>query len=112
MVAIEIVSDEKSSRLLYTPIREHPEGVIAHMPLDEHVEQMRRVRKMHVIVARAMSKEVVHLLEGLDLGYGRVDVAARVQLRCVHVALGVDCVCETSKLLKYEPTGLRIEDLP
>ena len=109
------VSQENGKTIVCTchvPVREHPESKAPNFFLCEHIQQVRRVCEMYIVVATTVRKQVVEVMEGRDVRDRSCHVTLRVHLRQVHVALGVDCVCETSKLPKYEPTGLRIEDLP
>jgi hypothetical protein len=84
-----IFARERSDRELL-PVSEHPEPEVPYVRLGEHVEEVRRIRKVHVVVAAPMCEEIVDVVERRHVRDGRIDVPARVQRRQVHVAFSVD----------------------
>jgi hypothetical protein len=84
-----IFARERCDRELL-PVSEHPEPELLYVRLGEHVEQMRRIRKVHVVVAAPVCKQIIDVVERRHVRDGRIDVPARVQRREVHVAFSVD----------------------
>ena len=60
------------------------------MRLCEHIEQVRRIGKVHVVIAAPVCEEVVDVVERCHVRDGRIDVPARVQRGQVHVAFSID----------------------
>ena len=60
------------------------------MRLCEHIEQVRRIGKVHVVIATPVCKEVIDIVERRHVRDGRIDVPARVQRGQVHVAFSID----------------------
>ena len=60
------------------------------MLLGKHVQQMRRIRKVDVIVPGPVREQIVHLVERGYVRDGRVDVPAGIELGQVHVSFSID----------------------
>ena len=63
------------------PVSEHPEPKLPYVRLGEHVEQVRRIGKVYVVVAAPVREQVINLVERRHVRDGRVDVPARIQRR-------------------------------
>ena len=63
------------------PVSEHPEPKFPYVRLGEHVEQVRRIGKVYVVVAAPVREQVINLVERRHVRDGRVDVPARIQRR-------------------------------
>ena len=92
------VSQENGKTIVCTchvPVREHPESKAPNFFLCEHIQQMCRVREVHIVVATSVRKQVVEVVEGSNVRDRSCHVTLGVHLRKVHVALGVNCICDT-----------------
>lgn len=71
-------------------VREHSESKVPHPGLCKHIKQVSRICEMHIVVAAAMGKEEIRVIETRYVSYRRVDISIRICLRRRHVPFGVD----------------------
>lgn len=92
-------------------VREHMDVVVLHARDVELVEQGQCVLHVDVVVSDAVHNEEAHVLgERVHVGDGGVVVAGGVVLRGVHVAFGVDGICNV--LISKMVVEQRRRDLP
>ena len=77
-------------RQTHAPIREHPKPEPPHALAGEHVQEVRRVRVVDVVVCAAVRESKVNFVEGGDVGDGRRDIASWIDRWEIHVSFGVD----------------------
>ena len=57
------------------PIGKHPKSEVTNLLRSKHIKQVRRIGIMNVVIATAMSKEEVDLVEGGDIRDRSCDIA-------------------------------------
>jgi len=104
-------SQDQSSRKKSTknrgnpPVGEHPKPKVPHFLLRQHIQQMRRIQEMHVVVSAPMSEQVIHVVEPRNVGYRRVYIPTGVDVGEVHVPFSVDGVWTPRHHTKGENEG-------
>lgn len=79
-------------------IRENVIIIILNTRKIELVEQGKCVLQVHIIVCDTVHDEEADIARKSGrVGYGSVEIAVGVVLRCVHVALGIDRVCSSGQ---------------
>ena len=76
-----------------SPISEHPESEIPDLFVGQHVQQMRGIREVNIVIPAAVHEQVVDLVKSGHVRNGCVDVSSRIQFWQIHVPLGIYGVC-------------------
>ena len=99
--SVTISTSEPKDPASDAPVSEHPKPEVPDLIRSEHVEQMRRVRVVNVVVCAAVRECEVDFVEGSDVGDGRCDIASWVDRWEIHVSLGVDRICGRHEMIGH-----------
>lgn len=65
----------------HAPVREHPELEIPNVIAREHIQQVRRVGEVNVVVTRPVRQQVIDVVESGNIRDRRGDVSLGVNAR-------------------------------
>jgi hypothetical protein len=89
------------TKIVKIPISKHSESIVPHFLSSEHIEQMRRVGIVDVVICASVGEQEIDIVEAGNVRDGGCYITVGIDSGEIHVSLSIYGVCDQSQQ-RYE----------